>query len=309
MNTPESLLQQALVAVGAGDLANAAVKFERAAELLAPTRPEDAFHALESAARIALIRTDVATARMLLERARPLARDRVRLLRLEAEVADLGDDPAAREAAWTAVAIEGDVAERLTALLKLGNFARTQQRHASSAAYFTEALRELPPDAEPYARSEILLDLAQVRTANNELAAALTALDDAEASVPAINEDKIAILRNRIAGQRAVVAYTSGDIDAALRAANTVRERAVEVDDVMTYVGASALIAMIYERRDQLVDAYDTYIRARESLAQLLGPDGRGFVAPAVQMFEARLGPDRFAVVWNEWVARRRAAT
>ncbi|HEY4177226.1 MAG TPA: hypothetical protein VGM90_10355 [Kofleriaceae bacterium] len=308
MIEPESLLQEAIAALNESDYATAGERFERAAELLAVRRPDDAVAAFESATRLALMRGDVATAAATLDRARALGGDNARILRLAAEVADVDPDINVRRAAWQAVARSGDATQRHQALLRLADLSRNQKEHAQSAVYFSEVVRNLPQETAPHVRAELYLEIASARTATGELDIALAALDDADQLLPATGDDKTETLRNRIAGQRAVIAFGSGDPEGALRAANAVRDRAVQTDDVMTYLGAAALIAMVHEQEKRLVDAYDTYIRARESLAQLLGEDGKRLVSPAIEMFEARLGPDEFAVVWNEWVARRRAA-
>ena len=68
---------------------------------------------------------------------------------------------------------------------------------------------------------------------------------------------------------------------------------------------ASELRTSAASRR--FVDAYDTYIRARESLGQLLGDHAKGLVQPAIQLFEERLGKAKFDEVWQDWVTRARA--
>ena len=97
-----------------------------------------------------------------------------------------------------------------------------------------------------------------------------------------------------------------GDHAAAMEHGAAARALAVQRNDAMTYLAASALIAALHETAGRLVEAYDTYVRARESLGKLLGEPGRGMVAPAIQLFEERLGPEKFQEIWDGWVRMRR---
>jgi len=93
------------------------------------------------------------------------------------------------------------------------------------------------------------------------------------------------------------------------RSPTTARAGAVANRDAITYLATSSLIAGLHEDAGRRVDAYDTYMRTRASLEQLLGPQGRELAQPAITLFEERLGPAAFKDVWDAWVARRRAAT
>jgi len=307
MTEADALFAQALVALDAGELATAAERFERAARILAPARPADALHALASATRLALMLGDRARAGDLLARARAIDPDAEQVAVLAAELADAGGDIEARRAAWEALVKSSDAKLRYRALLRLAELARDERAHALAAVHLTSALAELPGDVSPVARGELLLELAAARTTSDDRDGAARSLAQAEAQLPATGGDDVALLRARIAGQRGVLALAAGDLDAALQLGEVARDAAVAHDDVMTYLGASALIAMVHEQADRLVDAYDTYIRARESLGQLRGDAGRALVAPAIELFEQRLGAERFAAIWTAWAERRRA--
>ena len=307
MTEADALLAQALAALDGGQLATAADRFERAARILAPARRADALHALESAVRLALMLGDPARAGELIARARELDPDAPTISMLAAELADARGDADARRAAWEAVVRSPDSRHRYRALLRLGALARDAGAPALAAVHLTTALAELPADASGTAHAELLLELAAARTAADDREGAERSLSQAEAQLADSDDDDVALVRARITGQRGVLALAAGDLETALRLAQLARDAAVARDDVMTYLGAAALIAMVHERADRLVDAYDTYVRARESLGQLQGDAGRSLVAPAIELFEQRLGAERFATVWNQWVERRRA--
>ncbi len=307
MNEPETLLAQALSAVNAGDYRTAADRFERAGRILVGVRPDDAVNALLSGAQLHLLDQEPSRAADLVARVRALAPGDVRGLRAHAEIVDVTGDATARADAWQAVADAGDTAQRSAALGRLGAQARAAGDHARVAALTETLLAELPAEAPASDRAELLLDLATARTAAHEIDIAATALDQAEALVPPGDDDPLVILRARLTGQRGLVALARGDHATALHLGEQARAAAVAMRDVMTYLGAASLIAMVHEQAEHLVDAYDTYVRARESLADLLGPEARGLVEPAIQLFEERLGAARFAEVWDAWVAHRRA--
>ncbi|MCX5745580.1 MAG: hypothetical protein NT062_24145 [Proteobacteria bacterium] len=318
MTGAETLLAHALAALDAGDLAIAIERFERAARASEPARPSDAVHALDAAARVALMCGDHARAAGLANRARELAArapgaaTAASRLVLTAEVADRGGDRTVRRTAWESVVQGDDAPSRYRALLRLAELARDDGEHALAALHLTTALAELPTPATAIARGELLLELSSARMAAGDSSGAERALAQA-AALPAdgpttdpLDGDSMALLGARIAGQRSAIAFEAGDLEAALALATTARDAAVAHDDALTYLGASTVIAAVHERADRLVDAYDTYIRARESLAQLLGDGGRQLVGPAIELFERRLGPARFAATWNAWVAQRK---
>lgn len=320
MTEVETLLSQAVAAVEASDLRTAADRFERAGRILAGVRDDDAVHALTSAARLYLLAEDPPRARAVLERARGIAPADVRVARLHAELVDVGGEPIAREEAWLAVLATDVPAEQHHARLRLAALAREVGVHAHAADQFAAILAALPADADADERVELLLEIATSRTAAADLDGAAAALADAEAALPpgeaapapgaaADAAAAVALQRARIGGQQGVLALARGDHAGALRHGEAAREVATRARDVLTYLGACSLIAMVHEQTGQLVDAYDTYVRARESLADLLGDGARPLVDPAIALFETRLGPAAFAEVWTAWVARRRAGT
>jgi tetratricopeptide (TPR) repeat protein len=301
MSSAETLLAQAVAAINAGDHTAAAERFERAASILAAVRPTDAARALESAARLWLIVDNSARAARAAERANELEPGSARVLRVIAEVVDrIGDVPTRRDA-WQAVADADDPALRRLARLQLATLSRAVADHASAAAHFEAALADLG-DADPASRAELYLEIAISKTAAADLAGATTALAAAEALIGDADD----AMRGRITGQRGLIALAKGDPETALLHGETARAHAVKRNDVMTYLAAASLIAMIYEQTDRLVEAYDTYVRTRESLGDLLGDNGRALGAPAIQVFEERLGPVKFKQVWDAWVAQRR---
>lgn len=61
------------------------------------------------------------------------------------------------------------------------------------------------------------------------------------------------------------------------------------------------------EQAGRHVAAYDTLIRARESLRDLLGDDGAGLIQPALSAFEQRHADDLDAI-HAAWVEQRQTA-
>jgi tetratricopeptide (TPR) repeat protein len=299
----ERLLADAVDAVASGDLPGAAAAFERAAGILASDR--DATSALVSAARLRITLEELDAAAALIARALPRARAagvEIEVLRVRAELADRRGDPEARRAAWELVRDHGDAGQRVFALTQLGGIAQATGDAPAAARQFEAALAVAGPAADPLLRAELRLELAISLTAAGEHARAGAELDAISSSLPGDDQG----LRARVIGQRGVLALAQGDRGAALRLAEEARAAAVSRDDIVTYLGASSLIAMVHEAEERLVDAFDTYIRARESLVDLLGEQGRGLVQPAIDLFEQRLGPERFRAVWDGWVARRK---
>ena len=295
MSDADSLLAQALAAFNAGNLRTAADRFERAATTLAAARPADAVLALESAARVRLMLDQPRHAALAAAKAKALHPDSARVARIAAEVADHGGDLESRRAAWQQVTERGHGDEKRAAHVRLAYLSREAGDPAAAVGEFEAALALANDDAS---RAELQMEVAITRTITGDHAGAMAMLDAVR------SDDHVA----RVTGQRGVVALAQGDTAKALALAEQARGEAVQRNDVMTYLGSASLIAMIHESGGQLVEAYDTYIRARESLADLLGDEGRALVQPAITLFEERLGPAKFAEVWNAWVAMRRAA-
>jgi tetratricopeptide (TPR) repeat protein len=304
MSSAETFLAQAVAAVNRGDWSTAADRFERAARVLAIVRPTDAVAALESAARLRLMVDDTRKAAEDIARAVKLEPDSARVAKVQAELVDRVGNADARSAAWQAVVQRGDAEQRCDAHIRLAALAREANEHARSAGHFEAALDD-NANRDPELARELRLDLAGARGAAGDHAGAETALAAVEAVVPA---DDTQNLRARVAGLRGWIALARDEQDRALACGEAARDGAVEHNDVMTYLSACSLIAAVYERRQQLVEAYDTYVRARESLGDLLGEQGKQLIEPAVKLFEERLGADEFKRVWDAWVAMRRRA-
>lgn len=327
MNPAESLLAEAVAAINVGDWKTAADRFERAGSLLSgkhkpaakpkakakkktagggetKVSPRDAAAAYESAARCYLMLGDTEHALEAVKQARKLQPGSARVARVNAEVADrLGYVPTRRHA-WEEVLETGGESDRLYAHLQLASIARGVDEHEVAAKHFAAALEAVTADDEPTLRSELHLEIAISTTTAGNFSLAEAALADAERHLPVDDGG----LRARLVGQRGVLALARGDDETALKLAEAARAQAVARQDVLTYFAAAQLIASVHERASRLIDAYDTYIRTRESLADLLGDPGRELVKPAIQLFEERLGPEKFREVWNGWVARRRAS-
>jgi tetratricopeptide (TPR) repeat protein len=295
MSSAETLLSQAVAAFNRGDLRTAADRFERAATTLAGVNPADAVLALESAARVRLMLDQPRHAALAAAKARALHPDSPRVAKIAAELADHGGDLDSRRAAWREVAERGSGADKRGAHVRLAYLDREAGDPASAAQQFEQALALETDDA---GRAELQLEIAVTRTITGDYDAALAMLDQltSDAHVP------------RVIGQRGVIALARGDTEQAFELAQRARQEAVARNDVMTYLGTASLIAMIHEQAGRLVEAYVTYIRARESLADLLGDEGRALVQPAVTLFQERVGQPKFDEVWNAWVAMRKAA-
>jgi tetratricopeptide (TPR) repeat protein len=303
----DPLLASAVAAASAGDLPTAIARFAEAADQLTPTRPADAALALESLVRLHLIQGDAAAARAALSRIVALAPDSPRLPRLRAELVDVTGEPADRRAAWRDVAEQAEAPrERSHAHGQIAMIARATGDLPGAIAALEAALATLDDDAGPLARGELLLELSITYVTGHQFDAARAAADQAEAAATAAAVDDG--LRLRVTGQRGVIALAAGDATAALTYAEATRAGAVATRDVTTYLAAASLIAMIHEQAGRLVDAYDTYMRAKASLGELLGAEAQGLITPAIALFEERLGPARFREVWDGWVAARRAA-
>ncbi|MEZ4367613.1 MAG: hypothetical protein R2939_15255 [Kofleriaceae bacterium] len=303
MTRAEQELAEAMRAANGGDFAGAAERFERAAQLLPASRAADAAAAWESVVRLRLMLGEVDAAARALARAQALTPDAPRLLRVTAEVADARGDALERERAWRAVVTDGDPAERVGAWVRLGELARAEGMVGPAVTYFESALAAAPA-ADLAQRAELELELAMARTAAGDLDGATAALEAAAAHATA----EQVTMPARLEGQRGVIALGRGQLEQAMVHAEAARAGAVAGRDVPTYLGAATLIAGIHQDAGRLVEAYDTFMRTQASLGDLLGPDGKALVAPAVQLFEERLGPEQFQRVWDAWVAMRRAA-
>jgi tetratricopeptide (TPR) repeat protein len=305
MNSQDPRLARAASAAQAGDLPAAALAFDEAAEALAATSPADAVLALESLCRIRLIEGALPAAQAALARIDALGPPTSRTRRLAAEVADAAGDPVARRTAWRAFAdLASTAADRSEAHAHLALIAREANDLTTSVAEIDAALEAHGASADPLVVSALLLERAISAGALQWFEVAVADLDRAEAGLSDLADD--GGLRARILGHRGVVAMASGEPAAALAYAEASRDAAVAASDVTTYLAAASLIALVHEHAGRLVDAYDTLMRAKASIGDLLGRDAQGLISPAIGEFEARLGPSRFKEVWDAWVASRR---
>lgn len=297
-----------------GDFAGAAALFERAAaDLLGARRLDDALSALLAAARLQMMlgnaqgpgdwRRDSGFARAaaLLADAEVPARQRQRIAEvrhLQAELADYTGDVAARERAWTAARDLASGEARVFALRRLAEIARDTDRPADMIPLLDEAL-QISRDPEQQADTALFLSMAHH---------ALGQLDRAEAAIERLPlTGAPSPLLARLHGQRGVLALARDRIDDALTHALAARSTAVALADAQNYLAASLLLVMIYQHGGRELDAYDTLIRARTSLTDLLGGQAAGLVQPALDAFEARHGEAGMATLHAQWVAMRQA--
>lgn len=221
--------------------------------------------------------------------------------RARAEIADQQGDAEARGQAWQAVLDSGDESQRLHALLRLADVARAQEDPARVAGLLTEALAHVPA-TETAAQADVHIERAVALCAlgrHDQAEAALRAAENLAGDAP--------VLHARIAGQRGVIALAQDDVEQALVHGEVARTRAVAATDVPTYLAANMLIYMAHRQAGDPLRAYDTLLRARVSLDDLVGPDGAQLVQPALDAFAEQLGAEEFDDVHERWAAWRRA--
>ena len=221
--------------------------------------------------------------------------------RARAEIADQRGDARARGQAWQAVLDSGDETQRLHALLRLTDVARAQEDPARVADLLAEALAHVPA-SETAAQADIHIERAVALCALGHHDQAGALLDAAE---PLAGDDQV--LHARIAGQRGVIALAQDDVEQALVHGEVARSRAVAATDIPTYLAANMLIYMAYRQAGDTLRAYDTLLRTRVSLEELVGPDGAQLVQPALDAFAEQLGPQAFDAVHERWVTWRQA--
>jgi len=299
----EQELAEATRALTAGDFAGAAERFERAADLLPGSRAADIAAAWESVLRLRLILREPAAAARALARALAATPGATRLLRPAAEVADALGVALDRERAWRTVAASGDPADRVGAFIKLSELARAESMPGPAVTYLESALAATPASDQPL-RADLQLDLATARTTAGDLDGA----DAALTACAALMTPEQVTLPGRLEHQRSLLAFARGDAEAALRHAEAARAAAVGQRDVITYLASATFITGLHDLAGRQVLAYDTLLRAQASLGDLVGADGKALIAPALQAFEERLGPQEFKRVWDAWVAMRRAS-
>lgn len=225
--------------------------------------------------------------------------------RLRAELTDATGDPAARRAAWAAwyAVVDGPLA--ISALRRLAAIAKETDDVAAMLPWLDEAIERARVD--PRLRDaylDALLERAAAHLNQQAFARAAVDLRTIEGALTA----EPSVFRARWRGLSALLARGQGAPDAALSACLEARALAVACRDVPIYVSATLLLVALHQEADRPVDAYDTLIRARESLRDLLGEPGAGLIQPALSAFEAQLG-DGLDAVHAAWVAQRTPAS
>ncbi len=291
----------------AGDAAGAAPLFEQAAGIFAERgAARDEANALLTAARVRLMLGQAAAAATLLDRAdAPAARAGItaEVLHVRGELADERGDPAARRRAWRAHAdaVEGGAA--VTALRRLA----AAEQAAGDGRAAVVSLAEAERTARAAGLDEIAVECAFEQAA---LALASRAIDTAEGVLgrlaPGLPTDAHPH-RVRWFQQRAMVAHARGEADAAIEYALSARSLAVGCTDVQGYLASCMLLFGVYDDVGRRVDAYDTLVRARESLKDILGPGAHDLVQPALDAFTRRIGDVETDRVHRAWVERRKA--
>lgn len=301
------LIKDAERQVLSGDLTGAAGRFERAAKAYEARRSHrDAATAWLTAARVRLMMGDPDRAEALLDHAdAPAAKADVgsEVLHVRAELADARGDPDHRRTAWRAFADAVTGAATVTALRRLAAVERETGRLAEARDLAGEAAER----ATAAGLDELATDCALERTAARlalgeaDVAAELEAL---ASRIPIEAHPH----RARWLEQQALAAQAAGRLQHAIEHARAARSAAVGCTDVQTYLAASMLLFALHDMRDEPVAAYDTLVRARESLIQLMGTDAAAWVQPALDAFAARLGDARMASVHEAWATWSRDA-
>lgn len=298
----EALLAQAQRKALAGDLRGALADLRRAAA--ATTDPTDAARARLTMGRLHLMLGQPEQTADILDAVEPtvpatLVPD---ARRLRAEWAEASGDPAAlREAlqAWLAV-VDGALA--VSALRRLAALEKAQDAVEAMRPWLDAAIARAAADPSLHdAWIDAMLERASVELNLHAVAAARADLAAIDARLSA----EPSSFRARWTGLMALVAHGEGDAVAALDEAIRARALAVACRDVPSYVSATLLIVGLQQAAGEDVQAYDTLVRARESLRDLLGEDGAGLIQPALSAFEASLG-SRLDAVHAAWAAWRR---
>lgn len=290
-----------------GDLAGAVPLLVRSAEALLDEGKEgEAAITLISAARLHAIRGQAAEAAEVLKRAQGPAQRSGHLpewLRAQAELAEVHGDGEAAQRGWQQAAGGGDTRAREFALGRLAELAVAQGQPLRAADCYGELLAAAEGRQERARCAELLVERAICRNAGGEVDGALQDLLRAE---PLLGPGDGG-LRARLLGQRGLMAALRGDFDAALALGEQARDAAVSRSDVLAYLPTVALIASIHQRRGREVEAYDTLVRARVSLKDLIGRTGEVLVQPLLDSFAQAVGP-RLPEIEARWAEMRQAA-
>ncbi|MSP73444.1 MAG: hypothetical protein EXR76_14995 [Myxococcales bacterium] len=220
-----------------------------------------------------------------------------------AEAADRFGDVEHQTQAWSEVRRQASPKGQVQATAKLAELARRAAQWVEMDALLGEAVTLSEAQGDVDSVADFLIERAVARTAMGDHGTAERLIELALEAAPSSS-----IRDARALGQRGVIALACGRVEEAIVHALGAREAAVLATDVPTYLATSTLLLTAYEAAGQLVLAYDTLLRARGSLGELLGEPGRALVAPALSLFEERLGEERLEEVHEAWSRGRREA-
>jgi hypothetical protein len=296
----DELIAEAQQRALAGDLQGAAPIFERLAQLRRD--PAEQVQALISAARLRMMLDEPAYAATLLQQARTIAppQQHAALLRAEAECADAQGDLDARRAAWEAVLAVTQGADAVSAARKRAAIEKAQDKGEAMLPWLAVAIDHAQGEALQDARIDALLERAAVYLNLQKPALAQADLQ----TTAGLLTDEPSSFRARHTGLGALVSHARGDLPGARLQAVEARALAVACRDVPSYLSATMMLMAIDEQAGDMVQAYDTLIRARESLRDLLGDDGASLVQPALSAFEAR-NAGQLDAIHAAWVEQR----
>jgi hypothetical protein len=264
----------------------------------------DAVAALTAAARLRALNGEVAEAEALLLDVETLAARAGRgadWARARAELADQRGEPALRRERWRLARdlAEGDVGAQIHALGRLADEARERQALDEAAAHLSAAA-ELARQGEPARRAEVLIELAVVRTAAGKPRSAEAAL--VEAVALADGADSLLV---RVEGQRAVIALSEGRVPDALAWARAASARARGAGHVQGLLAAGQIEVLALQHQGDEPGAYAALRRVEADLVAALGEDGAALLAPAIALFQERLGAERAEALHAAWAAGR----
>lgn len=299
----DELIAEAQRLALAGDFAGAAPIFERLAELR--TDPDERVQAFIAAARLRMMCQQPEQAAALLRTARSIApaSQQAGLLRAEAECADAQGDPDARRAAWEAVLAVSEGAAAVSAARKRAVIEKAQDDGAAMLPWLQAAIDHAQGADLQDARIDALLERAAVHLNGQAIEPAAADLQ----AVEALLSDEPSSFQARHRGLSALLSHARGDMDEARRQTIEARALSVACRDVPSYLSATMMLMALDEQAGRHVAAYDTLIRARESLRDLLGDDGAGLIQPALSAFEERHADDLDAI-HAAWVEQRQTA-
>lgn len=304
----QSLLAQATPLLLGGRLKEALPLLQEAAASLshAEADPQEQTQSFLALARLHALLGDIDNAAKWLKDAEAPARKASlwpELLRARAELEEQksGSEGATASLAWQDALSAANADQQPFILSRLAELAKAAGEPLKAAAYYTELLSL--GEKTGMTRAELLIERAICHNAAQKTELAEQDLGQAEALLG--SEEDAA--RSRLLGQRALMALQANQTADALALAHKARDAAVNASDVLAYLPCVSLIASIYLRLGQPVEAYEALVRARVSLKDLLGPTGEAFIKPLIDTFAQTVGP-RFDEIRDRYIATRRAA-